>query len=274
MAAATPEPERHSLRPSDIAGRGFSLARKGYEPGEVHAFLTDLAEHVSRLQGEVEWLRARSEHLNRRSAAAQDAAYDRLSRDFIDVVRRADEAASRVRLQAEAKAQSDLVLARRDAERIVGEARLEAERILAAARLDAHEIDWHTRQPERHRAHPLQTETPPPAEPRPPQPEGSGASRSEAKGPEDPGTGFPTQAVDISAIWDEEDAASWPPRESLPPQLFDESSIPIHIPEAWMAEGQGGSTTAPRQDTVSDDHEDLDVHLDVSIFDLFDSPDD
>ena len=259
MAVATPEPERHSLRPSSIAGQGFSLARKGYEPQEVHAFLTEVAEYVSRLQGEVEWLRARSEHLDRRTAAAQDAAYARLSRDFMDVVRRADEAASRVRLQAEAKAQSDLVLARGDAERIVGEAKLEAERILAAARRDAHEIDWQSKVPESQRSRPGQPGSP--SLPfRPATPETS--------------TDLPTLAVDIAAIWEVEDAASWPPQESLPPQLFEESSVPIHIPDEWLVDSQDMSRDAPMQEEASPDPGDLDVHLDVSIFDLFDNEDD
>ena len=66
-----------------------------------------------------------------------------------------DEAAGRVRLQAETKAQADLMLARKDAERILGEARLEAERILAAARLEAHDIDWQSlRQEVRPAQHP------------------------------------------------------------------------------------------------------------------------
>jgi hypothetical protein len=260
LAVATPEPDRYPLRPSSIAGRGFTLARKGYERHEVHAFLTDVAEYVSRLQGEVEWLRARSEHLDRRSAAAQDTAYARLSRDFMDVVRRADEAATRVRLQAEAKAQSDLVIARRHAGRIIGEAKLEAERILAAARLEAHEIDWQSKVPEGHRSHPAQTQAPP-------RPEWRAT-------PEPPATDLPTMAVDIAAIWEVEDAASWPLQESLPPQLFEEPSAPIHIPDEWLAKGRDMTREAPVEQRASDDPEDLDVHLDVSIFDLFDSPDD
>ena len=252
---ATPEPERPALRPSSIAGRGFPLTRKGYEVEEVHAFLREVAEYVGRLQGEVEWLRARSEHLERRSAAAQEAAYGRLSRDFMEVVRRADEAAGRVRLQAEAKAQADTAAARKDAERILGEAKLEAERIIAAARLEANEIDWQAMQKGTHLAW---------------QPE-----------PDWPGSidkadvDVPMVPRDIAGIWDADD--SWGPDESGPaPRLFDE---PAHrsqqVPEVWRTNGHIAAGDA-RGGVASDpvDADDLDVHLDVSMFDLFEDPDD
>jgi DivIVA protein len=252
---ATHEPERHALRPSYIAGRGFSLTRKGYEPQEVHEFLTEVAEYISRLQGEVEWLRARSEHLDRRSAAAQETAYARLSRDFMEVVRRADEAAGRVRMQAEAKAQADLVLARRDAERIVTEARLEAERIVAAARLEAHEIDWQSKRPEGPPMEPRETEWP--------------------AAPPIPSTDLPTVSVDIAAIWDRDNEGSWPEVESVPPKLFEEPpSPPIQIPDVWTANGRSRAKQAPNDQKGSDEPEDLDVYLDVSIFDLFENPED
>jgi len=255
LLVAIPEPERHTPRPSDIAGRGFSLGRKGYDPEEVHEFLTQVAEHVSRLQGEVEWLRARSEHLERRTAAAQEAAYARVSRDFMEVVRRADEAAGRVRLQAETKAQADIMLARKDAERILSEAGREAERILAAARLEAHEIDW---QSKRHDARPGQH---PQAEwPDPPDP---------------PGVDIPTAAVDIAAIWDRDDAESRQERERVSPKPFEELSSPaIHIPDAWMAGGHVPNRDASHEDLTCNDPEDLDVYLDVPIFDLFENHED
>jgi DivIVA domain-containing protein len=248
---ATPEPERQGLRPSYIAGRGFPLARKGYEPEEVHAFLREVAEYVSRLQGEVEWLRARSEHLERRVAAAQDSAYARLSRDFMEVVRRADEAAGRVRHHAEAKAQSDIMMARRDAERIVGEARLEAERILAAARLEAHDIDWQSKRPEARPTMGSATEWP-----------------GTAGGPNED---LPTNALDIAAIWDREDEESRQEHESAAPTLFEEPpSPPIQIPDVWTANGHASDEFPSKKDPR--DAEDLDFYLDVSIFDLFEEP--
>lgn len=249
---ATPEPERHALRPSYIAGRGFSRTRKGYEAEEVHAFLREVAEYVSRLQGEVEWLRARSEHLERRSAAAQEAAYGRLSRDFIDVVRRADEAATRARLQAEAKAQADMVTARKEAERILGQARLEAERILAAARLEANEIDWQAMQG----AHLAWR----------PHPDWPGSNDT-------PSVDLPTASVDIAAIWDQEDALSETEESTPAPQLFEEPAHPARrhqqTPDVWRANGQGPMLDTRGTAKDPSDPEELDVYLDVSIFDLF-----
>jgi cell division septum initiation protein DivIVA len=231
---ATPQPEQQGLRPSSIAGRGFSLGRKGYEPEEVHEFLREVAEYVSRLQGEVEWLRARSEHMERRSVAAQESAYARLSRDFMEVVRRVDEAAGRVRHQAEARAQSDLVMARRDAERIVAEARLEAERIQAAARLEAHEIEWQSKGPEAGLSHHRQTEWPAVAD----------ATSVDV----------PTVSMDIGAIWDLEDEES--------------------RPDVWKTNGHTELQKTSDERNDSSDPEDLEFYLDVSIFDLFENPQD
>lgn len=249
---ATPEPDRHALRPSSIAGRGFALAKKGYEPEEVHAFLREVAERVSRLQGEVEWLRARSEHLERRSDAAQESAYARVSRDFMEVVRRADEAAGRVRLQAEAKAQTEMMLARKEAERLLNQARMEAEKILAAARLEAHEIDWGSKRQEVKPGQPLEAEWP--------------------RISDIPQVDLPMVAVDADALWDRDDLARQEQR-AVPPNPFEEPAPPaIHIPDSWLANGHVPLADAPTTGTESGDPEDLDVYLDVSIFDLFEDP--
>jgi DivIVA domain-containing protein len=229
-----PEPELQGLRPSSIAGRGFSLVRKGYEPEEVQRFLRDIAEQVSRLQGELEWLRARSEHLERRSVAAQEAAYARLSRDFMEVVRRADEAAGRVKYQAEAKAQSDLVVARRDAEKILSEAKLEAERILAAARIEAHGIEWESKG----------AQARPAAAPEAPSARGTGSS----------GVDLPTLSIDIEAMWERED-------EEL-------------LPSGSRANGHARPKDDSNGRREPEDPENLDFYLDVSIVDLFDNPQD
>lgn len=134
---ATPQPEAEPVHPTEVADRRFTISRKGYEPEEVHAFLHIVADHLSRLQGEVEWQRARNEQLERRAAAAQESAYARLARDFVEVVRRADQAAGGVRAQAEIHARSELALARQDAERMIASARREAEAIVARARMEA-----------------------------------------------------------------------------------------------------------------------------------------
>jgi DivIVA domain-containing protein len=137
MIVATSELETSPLHPAEIAAHRFPVARKGYAQGEVQHFLRLVAEHLSRLQGEIEWQRARGEHLERRTTAAQEAAYVRLSRDFMDVVRRADEAAGRVRADAEAQARAEVGSANREAARLLAAAVEQAEMILTEARSEA-----------------------------------------------------------------------------------------------------------------------------------------
>lgn len=134
---ATPDLDAPRLSSSDVAGKRFRSVRRGYDPEEVHEFLRVVAERIAQLQGEIEWQRARGEHLERRRAAAQEAAYVRLSREFLEVVRKADEAAGRVRLQAEVGAQAELAAARAEAERILARARADADRVLSEARANA-----------------------------------------------------------------------------------------------------------------------------------------
>jgi DivIVA domain-containing protein len=133
MAMATGDPQTSGMRPSDVAGRRFPLARRGYQPSEVERFLVEVAERLRWLEDELDWHRARIQNLQRRAAAAQDAAYARLSQDFSEVVRRADEAATRVRLESEAGAAARLAVAGREAERVVAEARRQALAILRDA---------------------------------------------------------------------------------------------------------------------------------------------
>jgi DivIVA domain-containing protein len=142
MAVATtqPEPEPPAFRPSEIAGHRFSVGRKGFNPGEVHAFLQVVAEHLARLEAQIEWQRARTEHMERQSGSAKDAAYSRLSRDFIEVVRAADEASSRVRSEVEAEARKTIAGAHDEADEIVAAAKAEAEGVLAAARSRAERV--------------------------------------------------------------------------------------------------------------------------------------
>jgi DivIVA domain-containing protein len=122
---------------SGIAQRTFSPARKGYDREEVHAFLERVEEQANRLHGELEWLRARCEHLERRAAGAQESAYARLSRDFMDVVQRADEAAGQVRADAEVQARGEVDAAHREAGRLLAAATEQAETILTEARAEA-----------------------------------------------------------------------------------------------------------------------------------------
>jgi DivIVA domain-containing protein len=152
-----------SFHAADIAARRFAISRKGYDPEEVVGFLQDVAEHLNRLEGELQWLRTRCEHLERRTAEAQEAAYARLSRDFMDVVRRADEAATRVRADAEAQAQGELNAVHREAARLLAAAAEQAEVILTEARAEAGRLGRDRRPPL-----PAHLETAPAKAPAPP----------------------------------------------------------------------------------------------------------
>jgi hypothetical protein len=157
-----------------------------------------------------------------------------VSRDFMEVVRRADEAAGRVKYQAEAKAQSEIVVARRDAEKILSEAKLEAERILAAARIEAHGIEWESKG----------------AQARP----GAAPEAPSAGGTGSPGVDLPTLSIDIEAMWERED-------EEFPSS-------------GWSANGHARPKDDSNGRREPEDQEDLDFYLDVSIFDLFDNAQD
>jgi cell division initiation protein len=128
------------LRPSDIAGMRFTVGRRGYDPDEVTAFLAMVAERLSRLQAEVEWHRGRTEHLERRMASVQEGAYARVARDFAEAIRLADEATTRVRTDAEAEARNAISSAQTEAERILASVRTEAREILSDAKTRSERI--------------------------------------------------------------------------------------------------------------------------------------
>jgi DivIVA domain-containing protein len=137
---ATRELHTAALPPGDIAGQRFTIAKRGYEPEAVHQFLQSVADHLERLHGEIDWARARVEHLEQRSLDAEDGAYERLSREFMDVVRRADEAASYVRARAEDEARLAVTGAHEEANRMIASAGGEAERVLITAREEAERL--------------------------------------------------------------------------------------------------------------------------------------
>ena len=121
------------MHPADIAEHSFTTARKGYTPNEVQEFLRLVAERVAQLEGEVDWERARVEHQQRKSAAAQESAYSRVAGDFRDVVKVADEAAQRVLSEAEAEAMKVIAAAHDEADQIVAGAKAETQGISSRA---------------------------------------------------------------------------------------------------------------------------------------------
>lgn len=106
---APQEIESVFLRPSHVASRRFRRTTGGYDPEDVHQFLEDVADYLSRLEGELEWRRARRTRVTGTIGEQREA---------INVVTEA----------------------REQAERIVAEARKEAEGFMRLARAIAHQL--------------------------------------------------------------------------------------------------------------------------------------
>jgi len=134
---ATTEPEPPHLSAADIANHSFARRRKGVNPDEVETYLRSLAAHVARLQGQVDWHKARTDFLEHQTAGAKDAAYARLAKDFQEVVRAADTAAARVRTEADAEAKRTVAAAHDEADEIVAAAKAEADGVIAAGKARA-----------------------------------------------------------------------------------------------------------------------------------------
>ena len=101
--------ESFSLRPASIASRRFSVTGRGYDRVEVHQFLEDVADYLSRLQGELEWRRAR----------------------------RAPERGTIIERE---EAMNIVAAAREQAEKIMADARKEGEGYVRLARAIAHQL--------------------------------------------------------------------------------------------------------------------------------------
>ena len=136
MAAQPQRDDPSPITPTDVAGRRFPLARRGYDPTQVGLYLEVVAERLAQLETEVREQRTRSELMERRSTSAQEAAYARIFRHLTDVVRAADEAAVSIRIEAEAEARRMTGTAREEAALIRAQAKAEAARIVATARAE------------------------------------------------------------------------------------------------------------------------------------------
>lgn len=122
-----------NLNPNEVAGASFATVRRGYDPVQVRAFLTKLADSIRHLQdrlAEAERIKV-SEQLSPR--APQPAGLDEsslvlaLGQEAARVLQSAHEAAREVRERAEKAAAETLAEAKRAAEALRGE----AERVLA-----------------------------------------------------------------------------------------------------------------------------------------------
>ncbi len=134
------------LTPAEIASRSFRLRMRGYDPDEVHAYLSELASALGEITAEREQLRLQAgapkdlgsefEQIGREVTAVLEAA-----REAAESMRtRASADASRWRSEAVAEAESERRQARSDAENLRGDAWTTAAELLEQAQAEATRI--------------------------------------------------------------------------------------------------------------------------------------
>jgi DivIVA domain-containing protein len=115
-----------------IRRREFVTTRRGYDPDQVRDYLEGLAEQVDLMATMIRDARMEADALLRTDAEPKADPYERLARRVSGVIKAADDAAERFRMEA-----------RRDAERLMTEARDDAERIRTEAKAAAEEARQH-----------------------------------------------------------------------------------------------------------------------------------
>lgn len=143
-----------------IRRREFATVRRGYDPQQVRAYLTSIANQVGTLERELSELRltagaaaARGDHEvatpepQPQHAGPADDPYDALSKRFANLIEIADQEADRILENARSEAMSTVDQARSDADRIrvdaqahAEEARQEGSELLEHAKLESDRI--------------------------------------------------------------------------------------------------------------------------------------
>ena len=143
-----------------IRRREFATVRRGYDPQQVRAYLTSIANQVGTLERELSELRltagsaaARGEHEMPSTSSepattpSTDDPYDALSKRFATLIEMADQEADRILENARSEAKLTVDGARSDADRIrvdaqahAEEARQEGSELLAHAQLESDRI--------------------------------------------------------------------------------------------------------------------------------------
>lgn len=118
--------------PAEVAGASFPTKRRGYDPRAVTAFLTVVAEQLTRLRGTEADLRTRLEAATRRAQALADldeaTVAEVVGEESTRVLGTAREAARQIRERAEQAAANMVSAAAVEAERLRHEAELEVAR--------------------------------------------------------------------------------------------------------------------------------------------------
>jgi DivIVA domain-containing protein len=143
-----------------IRRREFATVRRGYDPQQVRAYLTSIANQVGTLERELSELRltagaaaartdqwlAAPEPQPQHAGPAEDP-YDALSKRFASLIEMADQEADRILENARSEAKSTIDQARSDADRIqldaqahAEEARQEGSELLEHAKLESDRI--------------------------------------------------------------------------------------------------------------------------------------
>jgi DivIVA domain-containing protein len=118
-----------------IRVREFVTARRGYDPDQVRDYLAALADQVDLMASMIRDARLEAEAAIRQGGAPRVDPYDELARRVAGVLREADEAAERSRMEG-----------RRDAERLMAEARADADRLRTEAQTTAEAARRHAEQ--------------------------------------------------------------------------------------------------------------------------------
>jgi DivIVA domain-containing protein len=112
-----------------IRRREFVTTRRGYDPGQVRAYLEQLADQIELMRVLLREAQQEAQTAIRTSAAQQhEDPYEKLAQRVAGVIREADLAADAIRTEAAT-----------DAERLAREARADADRIRTAAQAKAEE---------------------------------------------------------------------------------------------------------------------------------------
>ncbi|HEX6231291.1 MAG TPA: DivIVA domain-containing protein [Actinomycetota bacterium] len=127
-----------------IRRREFVTIRRGYDPDQVRDYLEQLADQVDRMAAMIREARLEAATATSASTRPRVDPYDRLAQRVASVIREADQAAERLRTEAQEETDGMLRDARTDADRIrtdaqarAEEARSQAERALREAQEQA-----------------------------------------------------------------------------------------------------------------------------------------
>jgi DivIVA domain-containing protein len=116
-----------------IRRREFVTARRGYDPDQVRAFLEELADQMDVMASMIRESRMEADAAARAGAQPPADPYERLAERVASVIRAADEAAERLRIEGSREAERMMLEARSDADQIRTDAQAKAEQARAEA---------------------------------------------------------------------------------------------------------------------------------------------